>query len=329
MPTRSVYDRKLLARILGEQFSVISRHQALECRLIRTRIDYLIRAGGPWQRVLPGVYAATNGSLTAEQRDMAALLHAGPGSVLTGHAAVTRHNVPCSGSNNIDVLVPAKSRVASAGFVRVIHSGRMPVPESVYSTGAIRFAALPRAVADAARGMKELSDVRAVVAAAVQRGRCAIPELVTELNDGPKTGSAMFHHALQEVSAGIRSAAEADLKDIIVESGLEEPLYNPELYWWDGTFIGIPDAWWQRAGVGAEIDSLQYHLSPEDYENTVMRHNRIQAMRINLLHFLPRTLKRDRRTVASTLQRAIEAGNRERELPIVAIPAEIALSRMW
>lgn len=292
----------------------------------RTRVDYLIRPGGPWQRVLPGVYALSGSPLTDAQRDMAGLLHAGPGSVLTGHAAVTRHNLSCPGSNNIDVIVPAPSRVASTGFVRVIHSGRVPEPEAIYSTGGIRFAPVPRAVADAARGMKTLGDVRALVAAAIQRGRCTVAELAAELADGPKSGSAMFHRALEEVSAGIRSSAEADLKDIIAASGLDEPLYNPELYWWDGTFICVPDAWWQRAGVGAEIDSLQYHFRAKDYEDTVMRHNRIQATtRINLLHFLPGTLKRDPGTVVRDLRNAIEAGTRERELPIVAIPADAGL----
>lgn len=319
MPKRSVYNRGQLDRVLREQFFVISWKQALDAEMAGSQIDYLIREGGSWQRVLPGVYVATTGGLTTEQRDMAALLHAGPGSVLTGHAAVTRHNLRCAGTNTIDVLVPAKARVASAGSVRLIHTKRMP--EETYATGPIRFACLPRAVADAARGMKQLSDVRAVVAEAVQNGRCPVPSLTKELNDGPRTGSARLRHALEEICVGIRSSAEADLKDIIDKSGLEPPLYNPELYLPNGTFLGIPDAWWQRAGVAAEVDSLQYHLSPDDYERTVLRHNRMQAASINLLHFLPRTLRRDRPTVTADLRRALEAGRGKPELPIVAIPA--------
>jgi hypothetical protein len=42
----------------------------------------------------------------------------------------------------------------------------------------------------------------------------------------------------------------------------------------DGTFLGIPDAWWQRAGVAAEVDSREYHISPENQERTRKRHNR-------------------------------------------------------
>lgn len=318
MPIRSVYDKQKFTRLAEQQHGVVSRQQALECGLLRTRIDYLIREGGQWQRVLPGVYSAMTGAVTTEQQEMAALLHAGPQSMLTGAAAVGRHHVRCASSDQIDVLVPTDVRVASSGFVRVIHTGRMP--EKCWSSGGIRFAPLPRAVADAARGMSRLRDVRALVADAVQQAGCDPGLLIDELKQGPSAGSARFRQALGDVCVGIRSAAEGDLKDIIDRSNLEKPLYNPWLFYWDGSFIGMPDAWWQRAGVAAEVDSLQYHMRADDYEETTLRHNRLQAHDINLLHFLPRTLRRDRRTVLADLCRAIEQGKRSPELPIVAIP---------
>ena len=230
-----------------------------------------------------------------------------------------RHNLRCAGLNEIDVLVPPDVRVKSAEFAHVIRTTRMP--EKFYSTGEIRFAALDRAIGDAARGMKRLSDVRAVMAEAIQRGRCDLASLVRELNEGPCTGSRFYRIALAEISDGIRSAAEADLKDIIDRSDLEKPVYNAELYLSDGTFLGIPDAWWQRAGVAAEVDSREYHISPEDQERTRNRHNRMEAYGINMLHFSPTTLKRNTGTVLSDLRGAIESGNRRPPLPIKAIPA--------
>lgn len=137
---------------IPEQFGVIHRAQALECGMTRSAVDYGIRDGGP-------------------------------GSVITGAAAVRRRHLACAGLNEIDVLIPASTRVQSMGFVRVMRTNRMP--GSYYSTRQIRFACLPRAVADAARGMSRLSDVRAVVSEAVQKGRCEIPSLVPELNAGP------------------------------------------------------------------------------------------------------------------------------------------------
>jgi hypothetical protein len=303
---------------------MISWGQALECGFSPDRVKYLIRDGGPWQRVLPGVYATNTGTLTRDQRAMAALLHAGPRGVITGREAVERHNLRCAGLNEIDVLVPSGMRVLSKNFAHVTRTARMP--DEIYRTGEIRFVGMARAVADAARGMSRLGDVRAVVAEAVQCGKCDVASLIKELNDGPTAGSALLRQALGEITVGIRSAAEADLKGIIDRSGLEKPMYNPELYAWDGTFIGIPDAWWERAGVAAEVDSLQYHMKADDYEDTVSRHNRMQREDINLLHFLPRTLKRDRGTVLADLRGAIARGSARRPLPIMAIPAPGILS---
>ena len=180
---------------------------------------------------------------------------------------------------------------------------------------------LDRAVADAARGMTRLSDVRGVVAEAIQRGRCDLASLIAELNEGPTAGSRFYRVALAEISEGIRSAAEADMKHLIDKSDLEKPMYNAELYAVDGTFLGIADAWWQRAGVAAEVDSRQYHLSPDDYERTVMRHNRLEAHGINLLHFLPSTLRGKSPAVVADLRGAIENGTNQPPLPIVALPA--------
>lgn len=319
MPTKSIYDSDKLSWIVQEQFGVVGRGQALDCGMSRSAVGHLLRRDGPWRTIIPGVYATTTGDMTPNQRAMGALLHAGPCSLITGPVAVRRHNLRCAGLNEIDVLVPRDVRVQSTGFVRIIHTSRMP--ESFYSTGQIRYAPAVRAVADAARGMARLSDVRAVVAEAVQRGRCDLASLISELNEGPSIGSGGLRIALGEVGEGIRSAAEADFKGLICGSDLEQPLYNATLYTTDGTFLGIADAWWERAGVVGEVDSRQYHLSPEDYERTTMRHNRMAAHGITVLHFLPSTLKKKSPTVIADLRGAITRGNNRPSLPIVTIPA--------
>jgi hypothetical protein len=298
---------------------MIGRAQVLECGVSRGSLDHLVRPGGRWQRILPGVYAGTNGAVSPDQRAMAALLYAGPRSLLTGSVAVRRHRLRCAGLNQVDVLVPADVRIQSAGYVRIIRTGRMP--EKFWRTRQIRFVTLERAVADAARSMTSLGDVRAVVAEAIQSGGCDLALLITELNEGPVTGSRFYRMALRETSAGSRSAAEGDLMTLIRRSDLPEPMYNAELYTADGVFLGIADAWWQWAGVVAEVDSRQYHLSPLDYERTVMRHNRMAAGGINLLHFLPSTLKNDPATVVANLRGAIKSGMAQAPLPIVAKPS--------
>jgi hypothetical protein len=138
VPTKSAYDSDRLGRIVREQYGVVGRGQALDCGVSRSAVGYLLRQKGPWRKIVPGVYATTTGDMTPDQRAMAALLHAGQGSVITGAAAVRRHYLRCAGLNEVDVLVPTGVRVQSTGFVRIIHTSRMP--ESFYSAGQIRFA---------------------------------------------------------------------------------------------------------------------------------------------------------------------------------------------
>jgi hypothetical protein len=49
----------------------------------------------------------------------------------------------------------------------------------------VRLALVPRAVADTARQLSSRRDARAVVADAVQLGRCTVSQLAEELRNGP------------------------------------------------------------------------------------------------------------------------------------------------
>src|SRR5487761_1285148 len=179
-------DAKQLGRILYHQYDVIARRQAFACGITTSALRHKLRANGPWRKILPGVYVTVTGTVTPEQREMAALLYAGPRSMITGAAAVRRHHRDCPGLNEVDILVPAGVRRQSAAFVRIQHTARMP--QDAWSTRAIRFAPIARAVADAARGMKRFADVQAVVCEAIQSGECTLDELIAELNEGPAAG---------------------------------------------------------------------------------------------------------------------------------------------
>ena len=324
MSRKSEFDREKLAKILDDQFGVISRSQALSCRLTPSAIAHRLRPDGPWRPILPGVYVTMTGTVTPDQRAMAALLHVGSRGMITGAVAVRLHKLECAGLNEVDVLVSAKVRVQSAGFVRVTHTKRMP--KVACKRGNLRYVLPARAVADAARGMSRLSDVRALVATAVQKGRCQLGELITELREGPSAGSHWFRMALREIGVGIRSAAEADLKVLIDGSDLEKPEYNMELYTEEGTFLGVADAWWQRAGVAGEVDSLQYHIEPEDHKRTTMRRNHMQARGINVQTFLPASIKSDGDTILKDLGDAIRDGNSKPPVKIRAVPRGERLS---
>jgi hypothetical protein len=305
-------DHQALAAVLGHQHNLISRLQALRCGPTDDAILHRIRAGGPWQRLLPGVYLALTGGPTARQKATAALLYAGPKSVLTGYAALHEMGVSRVVPSSVEVLTPHSQKRQSTGFVTIYRTRRMPV--AFRTEGAVRYVLAPRATADAARGAADLREARAVVAGAVQQGRCPPSFLVTELAEGPRKNSGFLRVVVGEVVAGVRSVAEGEFRDLIIAARLPLPKFNEPVRRPDGTLIAIPDAWWPDERVAAEVDSREWHLSPADWEETMRRHNEMESNGIRVLHFSPGQIRRDPRSVttaiAGALGRQVQRGQR-------------------
>ncbi|HET7018151.1 MAG TPA: hypothetical protein VFI65_29810 [Streptosporangiaceae bacterium] len=269
--------------------------------------------------MLPGIYVGSNGPLAGGQREIAAVLYAGPGCVLTGPAALQQQGVRVRATDMIDVLVAAPVKRQNVDFVRMHRTARMP--DQTFVLNGIRWALTARAVADTTRIEPDLREVRALVAGAVQRGRCTVPQLAHELRTGPKRESGRLRAVLQEVADGIASAAEGDLRQLVKRSGLPEPMYNPDLYTESG-FLARPDLWWKDVGVAGEVDSREWHLSPEQWEKTMARHRRMTAHGIFVLHFSPKQIKAEPRRIVAEFRSSIEEGRRRPPLSIRTVPHE-------
>ena len=312
-------DHDALDRLLLQQLDVIARFQALAVGVTDNALRHRLRPGGSWRGLLPGVYMAATGAPTTLQQEMAALLYAGPGGVITGSAALRCHYIRTELTEIVDVLVPAARQRRDTGFVRLHRTTRMP--GRIWEAGPVRYVMPARAVADTVRGMTSLRDVRAVVADAVQRRRCSIKDLLTELDAGPNAGSMLFREALTDVAEGIRSAAEGDLRDLLTRSRLPMPLFNASLYDDAGTFIARPDAWWPELGIAVEVDSREWHLSPEDHANTLARGRRMAKHQVVVLRFTPRQIRTKPAEVIKDIKAALEGAQDRPPLKLKTIPA--------
>jgi hypothetical protein len=311
-------DEMALRAVLRKQQRVIARGQALACGVSPGALRYRTSASGGWQRLLPGVYLASDGIPTEEQNEIAALAYAGSGSVITGPAALRHHNVGAPESPLVTVLIPAERKVQSAAFVKIWRTASMP--PVVLDDHGVRIVLPARAVADTARRLASLGDVRSVVAAAVQTRTCLISQLEEELERGPRRNSALLRQAIGEVRDGVRSVAEAEFRDLILRAGLPMPMFNARIL--DGdVFIAKPDAWWPEAGVAAEVDSRQWHLSPSDWERTVRRHTTMTEHGILVLHFTPLMIRAEPATVAAKIRNGLRAGGARPRLGLRTLPA--------
>jgi hypothetical protein len=189
MKHESVAVRIALGTVLRQQGDLITRSQALAAGMTEAALRHRTRVDGPWSVVLPGIYLAHNGLLTAGQREIAAVLYAGRRCVVTGPASLQRQGV------------------------------RVPLSDYV---------------------------------------------------------------------------------------GKE--------------FLAQPDLWWRNAGVAGELDSREWHLSPELWKKTMARHAAMSARGIIVLHFPPSRIKSDAAHVIEELRSAIDAGLSRPPLAIRTIP---------
>jgi len=311
-------DKTALREILRKQQRVIARSQALACGVTLGALRHWTRAGGPWQRLLPGTFLAATGTPTPEQTEIAALVYAGTGSVITGPAALRHHGIRAPDFAVITVLIPAERKVQNAGFVKIWRTARMP--GIILEDHGVRIVLPARAVADTALHLTNVREVRAVVAGAVQAHMCSISQLAKELERGPRRNSGLLRQAIAEVREGVRSVVEAELRDLILRARLPMPMFNARVF--DGDeFVGKPDAWWPHAGVAAEVDSREWHLNASDWERTVRRHTAMTEHGILVLHFTPSMIRREPAMVAARIRNGLEAGLTRAHQGLRTVPA--------
>ena len=105
-----------LADLLEQQSSVVSRAQLLALGMKDNAMQYRVRRGGPWQTLLPGVYLTVSGVPSFSQKEMAALLYAGP---VRGSAAF----------RSVLAEVADGIRSTAEGDLRdVVRTARLPMP---------------------------------------------------------------------------------------------------------------------------------------------------------------------------------------------------------
>lgn len=287
----------------------------LACGVPQSTVSLWVSPGGKWQRLLPAVYIAVTGTPTTQQRHMAAQLYGGPGSVITGTAAIRARRLRVPPSEQVDVLIPWSAKRQNAGFARVHRTRYMP---AFYRAGPVRYATTARAVTDAAHWFTSLDDVRAVVAEAVQKQACSLAELGIELARSARRDSGRLRMALSEVRNGVRSVAEAQFRERILRSDLPVPQFNVYLRAADGTPIGEVDAWWADAGVAAEVDSQEYHFYRAGWLNTSAKHGRMLQHDIRPHHFAPSRIASDWPGVYAELRASISNGLKRPRLNITA-----------
>ncbi|MEU7572926.1 type IV toxin-antitoxin system AbiEi family antitoxin domain-containing protein [Micromonospora sp. NPDC049240] len=311
-----------LAETAHRQQQILTRAQ-----LLAAGFDdmYLYRQTrrGLWQRVLPATYALVTGTLTEEQRRISAALYAGPEAQLTGLAALRWYGFRYSPrTDDVHLVVPHRTRRRSSGHAVIARA--LAVDGKARHTALYPVCSPARAVVDAARDLRQLRPVRAVVAEAVQRGFTDLAALDEEIRRARRSRTALVRKAFSEVVAGARSAPEAELRECLAGSQLlPDLLWNPGLSAGDGRRLPTPDGYLADAAVALEVDSQEFHFTPDDWARTLDRHNELSRLGCSSCTSLRRRSGGARRWCGGRSRRRTSRGGAWRPPSTYASPEQV------
>ncbi len=309
MPRPTKTDWRAVDALLDANERVVTHGQLIACGMLKSTISRRIRPGGPWQRGAPGVVIAHSGTPTRRELELVGLSFAGPGSMITGADALHAHGAKAPARTDpVRLLIPMSSNRKSFGQFVVERTSRMP--KSSVRHG-IPYAPAFRAVVDLCRHTPDLDKVRGLVAGTVQRRRATIDEIRDEIHATQRQRTALPRIVLYEVSAGIRSVAEAKVREIMAKLGIRPGLWNVRLFNEHGALFLSPDCYWPDLAAAIEIDSLEFHLAPADFRRTRARERRLTLNGVLVLSFTPGEILADPEAFGRALLALLEmAANR-------------------
>ena len=197
------------------QHGVVSRRQLLESGVTPAEIRWAL--GRSWRALLPGVILLDPGLPTLEQRQVAALLYAGPRAWLAGPTALGVHGVATSFETaRVHVLVPTPLRSRDVSWASVRRTAF--TNERVLERGPLRYSCLPRALVDSAHAAPDEDTARALMIEAVQRRLVRLDDVAHWVEARRSNGRLRLRRALGEAAAGAWSVPEADLARLLAAS---------------------------------------------------------------------------------------------------------------
>lgn len=311
MPSTS-HRRRDLRAVADAQAGLITAAQLAELGVLRSTTSRRV-AGYMWTRVLPGIHLLYGGWPTRHQRELAAVLYAGPGSMMTGISALRHYGVragrlqEASEDSNVNpepvhILIPHERRRLSTGYVRIERTTRLP-ERPTYPHG-IPMAPLVRAAGDAVRRLPIESDVLAILSELVQRDLAKTDDLVDELTQGNRRGSAHFRTSVRHLLAGVRSGPEGALRTLVEGAGLSHVRWNITVVAPTGEYVADPDAWCDDVGLALEVDSQEYHGFGHGLRRTIARNARYARHGVLAFPVMPERLRQHPEDVRRELLQA-------------------------
>jgi hypothetical protein len=101
--------------------------------------------------------------------------------------------------------------------------------------------------------------------------------------------------------------AEAKARAELLKRRIHQPEWNVEVEDENGVFIAMPDGYWEDLAAALEIDSMRFHLSPQDYQRTQQRQRRMTSYGILVIPVAPTDIIDDPAAFGHMVERTLAA----------------------
>jgi hypothetical protein len=318
---------KRLVALASRQFGVVTAEDCAACRVslkwLRRRIET-----GEWTRLHPGVFRLGSNSPSLDELEMAAMLAAGDGAVLSHLSAARRLALDVPRDPSVQITIPASRRIPKLGRVQVCRS-RDLIETHTTKRGPFRLTHLARTMVDLA-SILDRAWLRAALDSALRQR---------------KANLAWIHRALENHGKGRRGAAclrtllsehqrEDEVPDSVLESmGIELALATkrkPKLHWkiLEGAqLIAEVDFAWPEVRLCVELDGWREHGTRTAFVRDRARDRALLRLGWMVLRFTWQDVIADRESVIAELVSSYESRIRSATVRKPARPRSLRAGR--
>jgi len=301
-----------LVELASKQFGVVTRADLAvteaSWKWLRGRL-----ATGEWKRVHRGVFRLGCNQPTLDEREMAALMAAGEGAVLSHASAARRLGLDVPQTDTVQLTIP-ESRKATVRGAKVRRS-RALSPSDVTTRRGFRMTNLARTMVDLACVLDE-GELRAAFDSALRQDKDYVKWISRMLyRHGPgRRGVGRLRALVDEYRRG-DEVPDSVLESLAVELARATG-YKPRLHWDvldKGRHVAEVDLAWPELRLCVECDGWKTHGTRAGFVKDRVRDRELFALGWTVLRYTWGDVVHDRDATVDQLARSVEA--RARSLP--------------
>ena len=282
------------AWLADRQAGVASRRQLLELGVSDDAIRHRLRAKR-WRAIHRGVYLVGVFSPSQRARWIAAILAAGPGSVLS-HLSSAQAQELARERNVVGVTVSGRGARRLSGVV--VHRVRRLDPADVTRVGGLPVTTVPRTLLDLAE-TESFDRLRKIAEEAERRELLDLAAIGACMKRNPgRRGLALLDRLLREYLPvdGANEGIEREFQRFVAEYGFPQPQCN--------VLVGglLVDFYWPEAKLVVELDSRGFHSHWSATERDHERDAKLMRLDIHTLRVTSRRLSHDRDGLAGDIE---------------------------